>query len=297
MPRTAFVTIAGRTNAGKSSLLNAIVGEKIASVSNKPQTTRTRITGIRNINDVQLVFFDTPGLHKPVNKLSEHMLNTVKESVSDIDAVVFMMDCTKKINEQELDILRSMNKAKMPVILVLNKIDLLKNKNDIAPIIAELTSKAEFKAVVPVSVTQNDGVDAVIDEIIDISEESVHYFPDDMITDQPEKVLAAEMIREKLLMLLNDEVPHGIAVGVEEMKERDDKDILDISAVIYCEKESHKGIVIGKGGAMLKKASTAARIELEDFFQIKVNLKCWVKVKEDWRNREGLIRSFGLSEK
>ena len=297
MPRTAFVTIAGRTNAGKSSLLNAIVGEKIASVSNKPQTTRTRITGIRNIDDVQLVFFDTPGLHKPVNKLSEHMLNTVKESVSDIDAVVFMMDCTKKINEQELDILRSMNKAKMPVILVLNKIDLLKNKNDIAPIIAELTSKAEFKAVVPVSVTQNDGVDAVIDEIIDISEESVHYFPDDMITDQPEKVLAAEMIRAKLLMLLNDEVPHGIAVGVEEMRERDDKDILDISAVIYCEKESHKGIVIGKGGAMLKKASTAARIELEDFFQIKVNLKCWVKVKEDWRNREGLIRSFGLSEK
>lgn len=297
MSRTAFVTIAGRTNAGKSSLLNAIIGEKIASVSNKPQTTRTRITGIRNIDDVQLVFFDTPGLHKPVNKLSEHMLNTVKESVSDIDAVVFMMDCTKKINEQELDILRSMNKAKMPVILVLNKIDLLKNKNDIAPIIAELTSKAEFKAVVPVSVMQNDGVDDVIDEIIDISEESVHYFPDDMITDQPEKVLAAEMIREKLLMLLKDEVPHGIAVGVEEMKERDDKDILDISAVIYCEKESHKGIVIGKGGAMLKKASTAARIELEDFFQIKVNLKCWVKVKEDWRNREGLIRSFGLSEK
>ena len=166
MSRTAFVTIAGRTNAGKSSLLNAIIGEKIASVSNKPQTTRTRITGIRNIDDVQLVFFDTPGLHKPVNKLSEHMLNTVKESVSDIDAVVFMMDCTKKINEQELDILRSMNKAKMPVILVLNKIDLLKNKNDIAPIIAELTSKAEFKAVVPVSVTQNDGVDAVIDEIL-----------------------------------------------------------------------------------------------------------------------------------
>jgi GTP-binding protein era len=297
MSRTAFVTIAGRTNAGKSSLLNAIVGEKIASVSSKPQTTRTRITGIRNIDDVQLVFFDTPGLHKPVNKLSEHMLNTVKESVSDIDAVVFMMDCTKKINEQELGILRFMNNDGMPVILVLNKIDLLKNKNDIAPIISELTSKADFKAVVPVSVTQNDGVDAVIDEIIGISEESVHYFPDDMITDQPEKVLAAEMIREKLLMLLNDEVPHGIAVGVEEMKEREDKDILDISAVIYCEKESHKGIVIGKGGAMLKKASTAARLELEDFFQIKVNLKCWVKVKEDWRNREGLIRSFGLSEK
>jgi len=297
MPRTAFVTIAGRTNAGKSSLLNAIVGEKIASVSSKPQTTRTRITGIRNIDDVQLVFFDTPGLHKPVNKLSEHMLNTVKESVSDIDAVVFVMDCTKKINQQELDLLRSMNSSKMPVILVLNKIDLLRNKDELAPVIADLTSKVQFQAVVPVSVTENSGVDIVIDEIIALAEESVHFFPEDMITDQPEKVLAAEMIREKLLTLLSDEVPHGIAVGVEQMSERDDKDILDISAVIYCEKESHKGIIIGKGGAMLKKASTAARMELEDFFQIKVNLKCWVKVKEDWRNRENLIRSFGLTEK
>ena len=297
MPRTAFVTIAGRTNAGKSSLLNAIVGEKIASVSSKPQTTRTRITGIRNIDDVQLVFFDTPGLHKPVNKLSEHLLNTVKESVSDIDAVVFVMDCTKKINQQELDLLRSMNSSKMPIILVLNKIDLLRNKDELAPVIADLTSKIEFQAVIPVSVTENSGVDIVIQEIINLSEESVHYFPDDMITDQPEKVLAAEMIREKLLMLLSDEVPHGIAVGVEEMSEREDKDILDITATIYCERESHKEIVIGKGGAMLKKASTAARIELEDFFQIKVNLKCWVKVKEDWRNREGIIRSFGLSDK
>ncbi len=297
MSKTAFITIAGRTNAGKSSLLNAIVGEKIASVSNKPQTTRTRITGIRNIDDVQLVFFDTPGLHKPVNKLSEHMLNTVRESVSDIDAVIFMADCTKKINEQELNLLKSLNASKMPVILVLNKIDLLKNKNDLAPVIASLTAEISFHAVIPVSVTENSGVDIVISEIMRLAAESPHYFPDDMITDQPEKVLAAEMIREKLLMLLSDEVPHGIAVGVETMTERDDKDILDISAVIYCEKESHKGIVIGKKGAMLKKASTAARIELEEFFQIKVNLQCWVKVKEDWRNREGLIRNFGLSEK
>lgn len=297
MSRTAFVTIAGRTNAGKSSLLNAIVGEKIASVSSKPQTTRTRITGIRNIDDVQLVFFDTPGLHKPVNKLSEHMLNTVKESVSDIDAVVFVQDCTKKINEQELNLLKSLNQSKMPVILVINKIDLLKNKDELVPYIAEISSQANFQAIIPVSVTENNGIDIVINEIISIAEESVHYFPDDMITDQPEKVLAGEMIREKLLELLKDEVPHGIAVGVEQMSERDDKDILDISAVIYCERESHKGIIIGKGGAMLKKASTSARIELEEFFQIKVNLKCWVKVKEDWRNREGLIRSFGLSDK
>ena len=297
MPKTAFVTIAGRTNAGKSSLLNAIVGEKIASVTSKPQTTRTRITGIRNIDDVQLVFFDTPGLHKPVNKLSEHMLNTVRESVSDIDAVIFMVDCTKRINEQEMELLRSMNASKMPVILVLNKIDLLKSMDELAPVIQQMTSQIDFKAVIPVSVTQNNGVDIVIKEIMDLAQESVHFFPDDMITDQPEKVLAAEMIREKLLMLLKDEVPHGIAVGVEQMSEREDKDILDINAVIYCERESHKGIIIGKGGAMLKKASSAARYQLEDFFQIQVNLQCWVKVKEDWRNREGLIRSFGLSEK
>lgn len=297
MSKTAFVTIAGRTNAGKSSLLNAIIGEKIAAVSRKSQTTRTRITGIRNIGNTQLVFFDTPGLHKPVNKLSEHMLNTVKESVSDIDAVLFVQDCTKKINETEVNLLKSLNKSRMPIILVLNKIDLLKNKEELALTIADLTSKADFQAVIPVSVTENNGIDLVIDEIIGIAEESIHYFPDDMITDQPEKVLAGEMIREKLLELLKDEVPHGIAVGVEQMTEREDKDILDISAVIYCERDSHKGIIIGKGGAMLKKASTAARIELEDFFRIKVNLQCWVKVKEDWRNREGLIRSFGLSDK
>lgn len=296
MSRTAFITIAGRTNAGKSSLLNAIVGEKIASVSNKPQTTRTRITGIRNIDDVQLVFFDTPGLHKPVNKLSEHMINTVKESVSDIDAVLFVMDCTRKINEQEMNLLKSLNSSGMPVILVLNKIDLLRSMDELAPVISSLTEQINFQAVIPVSVTHGNGIDIVIDEIISLSEESVHFFPDDMITDQPEKVLAGEMIREKLLTLLKDEVPHGIAVGVEQMTERDDKDILDISAVIYCEKESHKGIIIGKGGSMLKKASTMARLELEDFFQIKVNLQCWVKVKEDWRNRENLIRSFGLSE-
>ncbi|MBR5512539.1 MAG: GTPase Era [Ruminococcus sp.] len=297
MSKTAFVTIAGRTNAGKSSLLNAIIGEKIAAVSNKSQTTRARITGIRNIGDTQLVFFDTPGLHKPVNKLSEHMLNTVKESVSDIDAVLFVQDCTKKINEHEVNLLKSLNNSRMPVILVLNKIDLIKNKEELAATISDLTSKSDFQAIIPVSVTENNGIDLVIDEITAIAEESIHYFPDDMITDQPEKVLAGEMIREKLLELLKDEVPHGIAVGVEQMSERDDKDILDISAVIYCERDSHKGIIIGKGGAMLKRASTAARIELEEFFQIKVNLQCWVKVKEDWRNREGLIRSFGLSDK
>ncbi|MDE5764450.1 MAG: GTPase Era [Ruminococcus sp.] len=297
MSRTVFTTIAGRTNAGKSSLLNAVIGEKIAAVSSKSQTTRTRITGIKNIDDTQLVFFDTPGLHKPMNKLSEHMLDTVKESVSDIDVIVFVQDCTKKINQHETELLKSMNKSGMPVILVLNKIDLLKNKEELAVSIAELSSTADFESVIPVSVLEDNGIDIVVSEIMKFAEESVHYFPEDMITDQPEKVLASEMIREKLLELLKDEVPHGIAVGIEEMSEREDKDILDISAVIYCEKDSHKGIIIGKGGSMLKKACTSARISLEDFFQIKVNLKCWVKVKEDWRNREGLIRSFGLSDK
>ncbi len=297
MTKSVFVTIAGRTNAGKSSLLNVLVGEKIASVSSKPQTTRTRITGIRNIGDTQLVFFDTPGLHKPKNKLSEHMLKTVKESITDIDAVLFMMDCTKKPTEQEIELLKSFNTDKMPVILVLNKIDLLENKSDLAGIISSITSEIDFITVIPISVKENNGIDIVQEELLKLATESPHFFPDEMITDQPEKVIAGEMIREKLLIMLSDEVPHGIAVAVETMTERDDKDILDISAVIYCEKESHKGIVIGKGGAMLKAASTAARKDLEDFFRIKVNLKCWVKVKEDWRNREAIIRSLGLSDK
>lgn len=297
MTKTAFVTIAGRTNAGKSSLLNSIIGEKIASVSDKPQTTRTRITGIKTIGETQLVFFDTPGLHKPKNKLSEHMLNTVRESVCGIDGVIFVMDCTKKITPQELELLKSFNESSMPVVLVLNKIDLLADKSELAPVIANLSSEINFCSVIPVSVTENSGIDIVENEIMKLASESPHHFPDDKFTDQPEKVLAGEMIREKLLILLKDEVPHGIAVGIEVMEERQDKDILDISAVIYCERESHKGIIIGKGGSMLKKASSMARTDLEDFFRIKVNLKCWVKVKEDWRNREGLIKNFGLSDK
>ncbi len=297
MTKTAFVTIAGRTNAGKSSLLNSIIGEKIASVSDKPQTTRTRITGIKTTGETQLVFFDTPGLHKPKNKLSEHMLNTINESVCGIDAVIFVMDCTKKITSQETELLKSFNQSSLPVILVLNKIDLLDNKSELAPIISEITSEIKTHAVIPVSVTENNGIDIVENEITKLASESPHHFPDDKFTDQPEKVLASEMIREKFLILLRDEVPHGIAVGIEIFKERQDKDILDISAVIYCERESHKGIIIGKGGSMLKKASSMARAELENFFQIQVNLKCWVKVKEDWRNKESLIKNFGLADK
>lgn len=299
MTKSVFVTIAGRTNAGKSSLLNALVGEKIASVSSKTQTTRTKITGIINSEDTQIVLMDTPGLHKARNKLSTHMLNTVSESVVGIDVVLFMLDCTRKLGEQEQALLKGCFSSKTPVILVLNKIDLISDKKQLAVKIAQLSAEYPFTAIVPISVTQNDGIDLVLDEIKKLSVEAPHYFPDDMLTDQPEKVLASEIIREKLLNLLQDEVPHGIAVAVETMKERDTskgETILDISAIIYCERESHKGIVIGKGGSMLKKASTLARQELEDFFRIRVNLQCWVKVKEDWRNREGLIKNFGLSE-
>lgn len=296
MTKTVFLTIAGRTNAGKSSLLNAVVGEKIASVSGKSQTTRTRITGIRTIGETQLVFMDTPGLHKPKNKLGTHMLRAVKESVAGIDAVIFVADCTRPLGEQEENLLKDICSDRTPVIFVLNKIDLLESMSRLAPVIASLSAKFDLEAIIPVSVTENNGVDIVISEAMKLAAEGPHFFPDDMITDQPEKVIAAEIIREKLLNLLDDEVPHGIAVTVEQMKERSNRDIVDINAVIYCEKDSHKGIIIGKGGSMLKKAASLSRRELEGFFDIKVNLQCWVKVKEDWRNKEGVIRSFGLTE-
>lgn len=297
MTKSVFVSIVGRTNAGKSSLLNAIVGEKIASVSDKPQTTRTRITGIKTIGETQMVFMDTPGLHKPKNKLSAHMINAAKNSVSDMDAVIFMMDCTNRfISDEETEMLKGLMRSKFPVLLVLNKIDLLQYKSDLISLITELNSKYSFESIIPISVINNDGVSIVEDEVMKLAKESPHYFPDEKFTDQPERVLAAEMIREKLLIALDKEVPHGIAVGIEKMEERDDKDILDISAVIYCERMSHKGIVIGKGGSMLKKIASAARNDLEDFFRIQVNLQCWVKVKEDWRNKEGLIKNFGLAD-
>ncbi len=296
MTKTAFITIAGRTNSGKSSLLNALIGEKIASVSSKSQTTRTKITGIVNIDQTQLVFIDTPGLHKARNRLSEYMLKAVRESATDIDAVFFMMDCTRQIGHQEREMLSSLSSSKTPLILLLNKIDLLRDKTVLASKIAELSSEFRFDEIIPISVLNNDGLDIVRQKALSLAVEGPHYFSEESITDQPEKVIAGEIIREKLLELLDDEVPHGIAVAVETMRERDDKDLLDISATIYCERASHKGIVIGKGGQMLKKAATLSRQELEEFFQIKVNLQCWVKVKEDWRNSEAMIRTFGLSE-
>ncbi len=294
MTKSVFVTLAGHTNAGKSSLLNAIIGEKIASVSPKPQTTRTRITGIKTVGDTQMVFMDTPGLHKPTTKLGDHMLQAVRSAVTDMDAVLFVQDCTKPLSTQEETLLRSLEKAKTPVILVLNKIDLCRDKTQLMQTIARLSAAYPFTAIVPISVTQQDGVELVEQEVMTLAQPAPHYFPADKFTDQPEQVLAAEMIREKILLTLRDEVPHGIAVSIERMRERDDKELLDIDAVIYCERESHKGILIGKHGSMLRRIASQARAELERFFYIQVNLQCWVKVKADWRNKEGLIRSFGL---
>ncbi len=296
--KNAFVTIIGRPNAGKSSILNALVGEKIAAVSAKPQTTRTKITGVITKDETQYVFMDTPGMHKSKNKLSEHMMKTVNESVADVDIAMFVADCTKKSSENERLLLNNLKSNGGKSILIINKIDLLDNKEDLIKIIADYSTLHDFDEVIPVSALTGDGLDIVMKILSKYAIDGPHYFPDDMLTDQPEKVIMAEIIREKALNNLNEEIPHGIAVTIESLKERDNRAgeaILDISAVIYCERDSHKGIVIGKNGSMLRKIGAESRIELEDFFQIKVNLQCWVKVKEGWRNREGMIRNFGLS--
>lgn len=279
---------------GKSSLLNKMIGQKIAIVSSKPQTTRTKIMGVLTKGETQLVFTDTPGFHKPHNKLGEKMNEAVGDTVGGVDACLFLVEPKGELNEQEMELLEMFKKHKMPVILAINKIDMIKDKEELLERIVYLTGLYDFTAVVPVSASRGDNVNDIIDELDKLAVESVHFFPDDTLTDQPERVLAAEIIREKILRLMDKEVPHGIAVAVEKMRERDNQDILDIEATIYCERESHKGMVIGKKGAMLKKISTYARQDLENFFQIKINLQCWVKVKVDWRNREGLIHNFGL---
>lgn len=298
MSKNAFITIVGRPNAGKSSLLNALIGEKVAAVSSKPQTTRTKITGVLTEGETQYVFIDTPGMHKSKDKLSDHMIKAINNSVTSIDCALLVVDATKKPNEAEKSLLSTTLSAKTPAILIVNKIDLVTNKEDLIPVISEYSSLHDFKAVIPISALEKDGIDIIMDTIADYAVEGPHYFPDDKFTDQPERVIVSEIIREKLLELLSDEVPHGIAVDIETMNEHDNKygeAVLDIGAVIYCERESHKGIVIGKGGSMLKRAGQLARHDLEDFFMIKTNLQLWVKVKEGWRNREGLIKNFGLS--
>ncbi len=294
MTKTAFVAIVGCPNVGKSSLLNRMLGQKVAIVTQKPQTTRTKIMGVLTLGETQLVFTDTPGYHRPKTKLGEKMIKAVGDGIAGVDACLFVTEPEGEIREAELELLKRLKAEKAPVVLAVNKIDTVKQKEKIMEKILAFSSIYEFEAVVPVSALKEENVDVVIEELKKLSYESVHFFPDDTLTDQPERVLAGEIIREKMLLLLDKEVPHGVAVSIEKMRERPTGDIMDVEATIYCERESHKGIIIGKKGDMLKKISTRARADMENFFQCKINLQCWVKVKEGWRNREGLIHNFGL---
>ncbi len=294
MTKTAFIAIVGCPNVGKSSILNRLLGQKIAIVSDKPQTTRTKIMGVLTEGDTQLVFTDTPGFHRPRTKLGEKMVQAVSDSVSGVDACLFVVEPEGELRPAELELIEKFKKLKMPVILAINKVDTLPDKEVLMARILEISKTYDFEAVVPVSALSGINMDELLSEMKKLAEESVFFFPEDTLTDQPERVIAAEIIREKLLRNLDREIPHGIAVSIEKMREREDSDIMDIEAVIYCEKDSHKGIIIGKNGAMLKRISTRAREDMEKFFQCHINLRCWVKVKEGWRNREGLIHNFGL---
>lgn len=291
--KTAFIAIVGKPNVGKSSLLNKLVGQKIAITSSKAQTTRTKITGVLTIDETQLVFIDTPGFHKPKNRLSNYMIKAVKESVADVDAIVMMVEAKGKINQAEIELFENIKNSKLPCILVINKTDLI-SKDELLKRISEVKDYCEFTDIVPISVYNDEQIDVLLDCIKSFANESVHFFENDTLTDQPERLIIAEMIREKLLNFLQQEIPHGIAVDIEKMKQREQKEIFDIEAVIYCEKQSHKGVVIGKNGEMLKKIGSLSRKDIESFLNSKINLKLWVKVKEDWRNKETFIRDFGL---
>ena len=294
MTKTAFVAIVGCPNVGKSSLLNRMLGQKVAIVTQKPQTTRTRIMGVLTMGETQLVFTDTPGYHRPKTKLGEKMIKAVGDGITGVDACLFVTEPEGDIKDTELELLKRLKAEKAPVVLAINKIDTVKQKELMMEKIVKLTNEFDFEAVVPVSALKNENVDIIIEELKKLTYESVHFFPDDTLTDQPERVLAGEIIREKMLLLLDKEVPHGVAVSIEKMRERATGGIMDVEAVIYCEKDTHKGIIIGKKGDMLKRISTKARVDMENFFQCKINLQCWVKVKEGWRNREGIIHNFGL---
>ena len=278
---TAFVAIVGKPNVGKSSLLNKLLGQKVAIVSNKPQTTRTRIMGVLTDGECQLVFTDTPGYHRPKNKLGENMVRATLDSIGGVDACLFVVEPTTKLSSTEEELIAKFKSLKIPVVLAINKIDTVTDKSELINVMSSLSAEYDFEAVVPTSAVKSEGLSELLHELKKLAQPSPHFFPDDTLTDQPERVIAGE-------------IPHGIAVSIEKMREREDKDILDIEATIYCERESHKGIVIGKGGRMLKKISTYARQDMEKFFDCHVNLQCWVKVKEGWRDREGLIHNFGL---
>lgn len=294
--KSAFIAIVGRPNVGKSSLLNRMLGTKVAIVSSKPQTTRTKITGILTEGDTQLVFVDTPGMHKPKNSLGKYMVRSISESVGGVDCCMLVVEPDREAGATELKLIEKFKETDMPVILAINKIDAVKEKEQLMKQILSYSKLYDFQAIVPVSATDGNGIDELKTELKQQALEGGHFFEDDALTDQPERVLASEMIREKILRLCDKEIPHGIAVVIEKMKMREGKDILDVDATIYCERETHKRILIGKGGSMLKKISSFARQDMENFFDCKVYLQTWIKVKEDWRNSQQLMRNFGFDE-
>ena len=291
MTKSAMITIVGRPNVGKSTLTNTLVGEKVAIVSNKPQTTRNRICAILNKGDTQFVFIDTPGFHKARTRLGDYMVKVVKESVADVDAVALIVEPIPNIGPQETQLIERIKVSGIPAVLVINKIDTVE-KSTILAVIAEYSAAYDFDAVLPISAKENEGIDELLAELEKFAVEGPHLFPDDMITDQPERQICAEIVREKLLRCLDREVPHGTAVEVTKFSERDNG-IIDLDVTIYCEKASHKGIIIGKGGSMLKKIGELARNDIEDFMGTKVFLQTWVKVKENWRDSQSMIRNFG----
>ena len=291
---TAMITIAGRPNVGKSTLTNYLVGEKIAIVSNKPQTTRNRICGIVTKEDIQYVFVDTPGYHRARTKLGDYMVNTVRESIADVDATILVIEPVANIGTQEEALIEKLKASRCPVILAINKIDTVE-KEALLEVIAVYAQAMEFAAIIPICAKNGDGIEALLAECRKFAVESPFMFDADQTTDQPERQVMAEIIREKILWNLDREIPHGTAVEITKFSERDNG-IIDIDATIYCEKASHKGIIIGKGGAMLKKISSQARADCEKFMGTKVYLTTWVKVKENWRDSDFLVRNFGYSE-
>lgn len=296
--KSGFVSMIGRTNVGKSTIANALVGEKVAAVANKVQTTRTAIRAIVNRPNSQIIFIDTPGIHKPKSKLSETMIDTAFTFIADVDVVVFVIDGTsKEIGRGDQKILEKIKEAKKKTILAINKIDMVQNKEDLLKLIDLYQKEYHFTAVVPISATKKDNLEVLLEEIEKNLKEGPAYYDSDEYTDQTTRQLVEEMIREKALKLLQDEVPHGIFVETEKVKFRKTKEkeeIYDIEATIYCLRESHKGIIIGKGGNMLKRIGTYAREDLEKMLGVKVNLKIWVKVKEDWYNNDTIIKKFKL---
>ena len=291
MTKAAMITICGRPNVGKSTLTNALVGEKVAIVSPKPQTTRNRITAIVERGDTQFVLLDTPGIHKPRTRLGDYMVNVVKESVADVDCVVMMVEPIASIGPQEEALIERLRETHSSAILVINKIDTVE-KSKLLEVIALYSQAFAFDAVIPISARTGDGLDELLRELDKYAVEGPHFFPDDMITDQPERQICAELVREKLLRCLDKEIPHGTAVEVTKFQERDDG-VVEIEVTIYCEKTSHKGIIIGKKGAMLKKIGELARTDMEAFLGTKVFLQTWVKVKENWRDSMAQLRNFG----